>query len=252
MVEPRSGLPRQRTVESLQVRPAFALPSVTRERERFAVVKIRFEIPHHLYLYQFSHAHPEILIELTATQELSENRVLAELELFESNPVDHTEEMQSLPGVISVSRLGPIGPRTRYQGIAEKPSYLVLADELEVLFRYPRVVQNGEQTIEVASRVSQLRKLVDALRQLSPEVRVMAFGRDRMRTCPPSLTPQQDALLHQALAAGYFDVPRRISLTEFARKRGRSKSSTSRTIAIIEKELAQSALQRDRGPSRMS
>jgi hypothetical protein len=202
-------------------------------------VRLRFEIPHTNYLYPFSRAHPEMLMELTATQGLSGDRVLAELDLIEPNPADRTEEMRKLPGVVSVSRLGPVGPRTRYQGTAEKPSYLVLTDELEVLCRYPRIVLNGESTIEVASRVSQLRKLVKALRQLSPEVTVVAFGRDRMQTSPPSLTPPQSALLHEALAAGYFDVPRRVSLTEFARRRGRSKSTTSRALAVIEKALAE-------------
>lgn len=202
-------------------------------------MRLRFELPHTLYLYPFSRAHPDILLELTATQNLSGNRVLAELDLIEPNPEDRTEEMRRLPGVISVARLGPVGPRTRYQGIGEKPSYLVLADELEVLCRYPRFVQNGEHTIEVASRVSQLRKLVKELRELSPEVTLTAFGRDRMRTSPLSLTPHQNALLHEALAAGYYDVPRRVSLTAFALSRGRSKSTTSRSLAVIEKALVE-------------
>ena len=220
----------------------FAGPNKSTEENRFAIVRIRFEIPHTLYLYPFSRAHPEIVIELTATQNLSRDRVLAEFDLIEPNPADHTDGMRSLSGVVSISRLAPVGPRTRYQAVAAKPSYLVLVDELEVLCRYPRLVQNGEHTIEVASRVAQLRTLVTELRQLSPDVTVIAFGRDRMRTSPLSLTPRQHALLHEALAAGYYDVPRRVSLTEFARRRGRSKSTTSRALATIEKALAEGSV----------
>jgi HTH DNA binding domain len=225
------------------VQPAFHGPGEPKE-DRFAVVKLRFELPHTNFLYTFSRAHPEILIVITATQQLDPGRVLAELDLVEPSPTDHSEELQHLRGVFSATRLGPIGPRTRYQGTAEKPAYLVLADELEVLCRYPRIVQNGEHAIEVASRVSQLRKLVLELRDLSSQVVVGAFGRERMRTLPAALTPRQDALLHQALAAGYFDVPRGISLTGLARKLGRSKSSVSQALALIEKQLIESSVAR--------
>ena len=244
MVEPHSGAPKHSTARASQTKTALAGLDESKEEDRFAVVKLRFELPHTNYLYAFSRAHPEILTVITATQQLDPGRVLAELELIEPSPSDHVEEMQRLHGVVSVSRLGPVGPRTRYQGVAEKPAYLVLADELEVLCRYPRLVQNGEHTIEVASRVSQVRRLVRGLRDLSPQVVIGAFGRDRMRTVPPTLTPRQDALLHQALAVGYFDVPRRISLTGLARKLGRSNSSVSQALALVEKALVVSSVGR--------
>jgi hypothetical protein len=244
VVERRSGPRRHRTPAAAHLSSVPADPGESIGTDHFAVVKIRFELPHTHYLYPFSRAHPDMLIVITATQNLSENRVLAELELVEASPSDRQSEMEALKGVISVSRLGPVGPHTRIQGIAERPSFLVLADQLEVLCRYPRFVRNGEHTMEVASRVSQLRKLVHGLRAISPEVTIAAFGRDRMRTIPPSLTTRQSALLHQALAAGYFDVPRRISLTGFAHQLGRSKSSMSRALALIEKTLAEGTVAR--------
>jgi predicted DNA binding protein len=222
-------------------RPRFTgvRPRVDDEGDRFAVVKIRFEIPHRVFIYPFTRTHPDVLVLITASQHLTDGRLLAEVTLVEPQPVDHTDDVRKLDGVLSVAREGPVEAQTRYQLIVTEPCYLLLVDELEVLLRYPRTAQNGLYLMEVASRVSQLRTLVERLRKIAPEVTVLAFGRDRLRSAPRALTPRQHALLHQALSAGYFDVPRRISLTGFAEKLGRSKSSVSHALALVEKALAE-------------
>jgi predicted DNA binding protein len=48
------------------------------------------------------------------------------------------------------------------------------------------------------------------------------------------------------MAAGYFAVPRGITLTDLARQIGRSKSAVSEAIAIIERKLLETAV-RPRG-----
>ena len=112
---------------------------------------------------------------------------------------------------------------------------------METLLRYPRFIQNGEYTVEAAAPVTQIRRLIQELRRISKAVEVLRFGRDRMRTYPPTLTARQNSLLHQALAAGYFDVPRRISLTRFAKRLGRSKSGLSEALALVEQKLAEAS-----------
>ena len=44
------------------------------------------------------------------------------------------------------------------------------------------------------------------------------------------------------MAAGYFAVPRGITLTDLARRLDRSKSAVSEAIAIIERKLLESAM----------
>jgi len=44
------------------------------------------------------------------------------------------------------------------------------------------------------------------------------------------------------MAAGYFAVPRGITLTALARRLHRSKSSISESLALIEKQLLETAL----------
>jgi hypothetical protein len=54
------------------------------------------------------------------------------------------------------------------------------------------------------------------------------------------MTPRQQEILQRALAAGYFDVPRRISLTELAVRIGVATSTLSVTLAVIEKKIVES------------
>jgi predicted DNA binding protein len=210
--------------------------------DRLAVVQLRFEIPHEVPIYAFTHAHPELTLIVIASQPVPGGRIVGDTEIEDPGQRDYSTEIAAIPGIVSVARTGELGARTRYQVVLGEPSYVALANELQTLLRYPRLIQNGEYTVEVAARVSQLRQLIDGLRRLSPSVRVLRFGRERMHTCPPTLTATQFALLQQALSAGYFDVPRRITLTRLAESLKRSKSSLSRSLALVERELAVSTV----------
>jgi HTH DNA binding domain len=211
--------------------------------DRLAVARLRIAMPESTPVGRFSRAHPDTQLFFTATQILSPESVLTECEILGGAQVDYREEISGLPDVVSVTRLGPVGPRTRYQVVIRQlPAYVPVINEWGAILRYPRFVQNGDITVEVAARVSRLQGLVQALRRVGFDVRVLRFGRDVMRTCPPTLSPRQYTLLHQALAAGYFDVPRRITLTRLASQLNRSKSSMSRALALVEKELAEASV----------
>lgn len=239
MVEPRSGPSQRRDLESPHTEAEFHGPARPRKEDYFAVVKVRFEIPPGGLYYRVSRDFPEVVAEATATHLLPDGRAMAELEVVGSQAQEAVKALSREPGVVSVSQLSTLGPTVRCQIIARAPPYVLLSSDLEVLVRYPRIIQNGAFTIEVASRVTQIEKLLEGLRRLYPAVQILRFGRDRMRTCPPMLTPNQDALLHLALAAGYFDVPRRITLTGLAEKLGKSKSSVSRGLAVVEQKLVE-------------
>lgn len=167
---------------------------------------------------------------------------MLEVEIFSQDPEDYTDELSRLPGVVSVSRPASIGPRTLYHGTIDlTPEYMRVVSELGALLRYPRLVENGRHTLEVVARTSQIRDLIERLGRIAHDVEVLRFGRGPMRSCPARLSPRQVALLHRALAAGYFDVPRRITLTSLATKLGRSKSGLSRALAVIERDLVEAS-----------
>lgn len=205
-------------------------------------MRLRLELPRTIPIAAFSLAHPELILSFIAGRPSPEGLVLADLDLFGREHQALSEEIAGLPGTVSLSRLGSLDQRTRLQIAFREPSFLSLLDTLRLFLRFPAVLKDGEFTFETAARVSRLRMLVAGLRSSVPTVEVLRFGAEPMRTSPPTLSQRQYVLLHQALSAGYFDVPRRVSLTQLARKLGRSKSTISRALAVIEKELAESSV----------
>jgi len=214
--------------------------SRTESSDRFAVVKIRFELPPGAPYCRTSKAFPELVAEVTAASHLPNRLDRVEMDIVGFFPPEALESLRREPGVVSVSRVADLGPVTRNHMVAQTQPFHLLERELAILVRYPIVVRNGTYTIEAAGPVPQLQQMVTKLREFYRNVEVLRFGPDRMRTVPDSLTPRQDALLHQALAAGYFDVPRGITLTQLAEHLGKSKSSLSTGLAVIEKKLVES------------
>lgn len=189
----------------------------------------------------FTLAHPSVQCVVTAVQAIGDRQYVIEVEVLSSELRDYTEELTRMPAITSASRQTPVGHRTTYLiTLGLTPEYMQVASQLGALLRYPRVIENGHLTVEVVARTSQIRVLIRRLRAIARNVEVLRFGPGPVRSFRGQLSSRQTALLHRALAAGYFDVPRRITLTRFAEVLGRGKSSVSRALALIEKQLAES------------
>jgi predicted DNA binding protein len=209
--------------------------------DALAVVKVRFRVPREAPLSLFVREFPDAVLNVLASGKLPRNRDLVLFDVLGPTQPNNLARLRAMAGVISVSILGTRGTTARYLAIVRRPRLVTLASDLEALLRFPQTVTSGWFAVEVVARVSQLRELVKGLRRLSRYVEVVRFGHDPMRSFPPTLTSRQHFLLHQALAAGYFDVPRRVTLTGLATQLHRSKSSLSQTLARVERELVESS-----------
>lgn len=207
-----------------------------------AVVRVRFRVPREAPLSLFVREFPDAVLNVLASGKLPRNRDLVLFDILGALPPNNLARLRAMAGVISVSVLGTRGTTARYLAIVRRPRLVTLASDLEALLRFPQTITNGWYVVEVVARVSKLRELVKGLRRLSRSVEVVRFGHDPMRSFPPTLTSRQHFLLHQALAEGYFDVPRRVTLTGLATRLHRSKSSLSQTLARVERELAESSV----------
>ena len=168
--------------------------------------------------------------------------ILVEIDCVDSQPSDFTKEIRELPGVISVFRLGARQSRTRFRLIIRPHAILLLALRIGAIFRYPAVIRNGQCTLVVEASVKGLRRLMETLRARTSSVKMLSWGRENLPTFPPALSSRQQGLLYQAIAAGYFDVPRRITLTALAGQVHRSKSSVSRALSLIENRIVEASV----------
>lgn len=129
-----------------------------------------------------------------------------------------------------------------YRITYRNPPIIYLYRELGIPIQFPLRVQDGVIRWEVVARRSEFRAVLDHAGKVDPRFQIVSIRRRPLRSHLPELTVSQHQLLTQAMAAGYFAVPRGITLTDLARRLDRSKSAVSEAIAIIERKLLESAM----------
>jgi HTH DNA binding domain len=208
--------------------------------DRLAIMRLEFEIPRDVWLSAFSRAHPDLLIEVHNTMTVAPKQTLGDFEIYGPRR-DWTNEVAGYPDVLDVERLEVFPDLGRYRVRFLQPIFLSLAHALSLLLSYPMTTQAGVYSCETVAQTQQVRGLITALRDAGCKARVVSLRRDSLRSCRPAFTPVQRDVFRQALASGYFEVPRRITLTGLATKLSRSKSSVSETLAVVERKLAETA-----------
>lgn len=107
----------------------------------------------------------------------------------------------------------------------------------ECILKYPILVQNGSSTWELISP----RKKIDALLELFDEMGIVytiaSIGAMKKEEDSVALTKRQELVLEKAMALGYYELPRRITLTELAEKLNIAKSTLSGILRRISKKL---------------
>jgi len=206
--------------------------------DRLAIMRLEFDIPRDVWLSAFSRAHPDLLIEVHNTMTVAPKQTLGDFEIYGPKK-DWTSEIARYRDVLQVTRLDVFPDLSRYRVRFSQPIYLALAHDLALLLRYPRTAQDGVFNCETVAETSQVHRLIARLRDAGCKARVVSLRRDSLRSCRPTFTPVQREIFRQALASGYFEVPRRITLTGLATKLSRSKSTVSETLAVVERKLAE-------------
>jgi predicted DNA binding protein len=109
--------------------------------------------------------------------------------------------------------------------------------ELHVLLRYPVQFGGGTIRLLLVAREDKVRAAFARLKIRAPDTVVVSIHHDCVAENGKLLTPKQGEVFRLAMSAGYWDVPRRITLSDLASLTDVSKSTIWATIAMIEKKL---------------
>lgn len=195
--------------------------------------------------YDFSRRHPGCRLELLDRLEVGPNLILVEVRMMGPGAFDWAQESQRFPGVVHVESHVEDERTVLYRVTFRAPYIHVITRQHKVLIHYPIIIQNGVSQFETFGTGPQMRSYLQDLRDRIGPSHVAAVRRAHVPVHILGLTPAQDAIFRGAVAAGYFESPRGISLTDLAERVGRSKSTVSTALVKIQKRLAESALQLD-------
>lgn len=212
----------------------------TSDEDRLAIVKIELHAHAAEWISTFSRRHPDLLLLVHTLQPSSGDNVLVDIEIL-GPASDWIPEISRFPDIAEIQPMDVPPDVGRYRVLHGVSSSAALMLKVGMLMRYPLTIQNGLVSGEVVDRVSRIRRFVAALRASGYDARIVSLRQQSLRSRQPNLTRVQREIFRQAVAAGYFEVPRKITLTQLAELLSRSKSSVSETLAVVERKLAESA-----------
>jgi len=104
----------------------------------------------------------------------------------------------------------------------------------ELLLIYPLNVKNGMIGINTLTSRKKFDMFLTELEEKNIKFSIGSIGHYKSLVL---LTKNQKEITHKALQYGYFDIPRKISLTDFAKRLEISPSALSETLRRINKKL---------------
>ncbi len=213
--------------------------------EGYALFRIVAQLGRDSWGHRFSRAHPSCRLELLDRMELAPDRILVEVRMMGPGAFDWAQESQKEPGVVHVESHVEDARTVLYRVTFQAPRIHIITRQHQVLIHYPIIIQNGVSQFETFGTGPQMRAYLQDLRDRIGPSHVSAVRRAHLPAQSLGLSPAQDVIFRDAVAMGYFQSPRGISVTELAERLGRSKSTISTALAKIQQRLAESALQLD-------
>ena len=201
--------------------------------------RIRVRLPPSAWAAPFSERHPEAVIEILSRTDLDARRSLTEARLHGRESEGWLEEIRNLPLVEQMEPLSIAGPTTHFRVVHRTSGVVQVFRRLQLERRFPFTIRAAEASWVVVAPEAKLRSLIARLRKIAPAVTLESVRHTDLH--PPSgpLTPRQVDLLHRSIAAGYFEIPRRVSLTQLADDLNVAPSTLSERLAVIEKKLVE-------------
>ena len=200
------------------------------------VCRLSVPLPPGPWVQRFTSRHPEVTLEVLDHLDLGRAHVLMGVQVRSDSPGAWAEEIRGLPGVVAVEELGPRGSATHLRVVHRTSAFLPVFRMLQLQQRFPFTIQNGVASWVVIGAEGKIRRLLALLRRRSPGLGVVSVSHQEAPGRGP-LTVRQTEIFRRAMARGYFEVPRRVTLSELAGEMQMAISSLSEALAVIERKL---------------
>ena len=207
------------------------------------VATLTYRLPDRIWVGGFSRAHPSSLIEFLAYSPLSRDLSVADCWITGRPAGVWASEISRYPDVRRVESIAEVGRGCLYRVTFRNPPVVYLYRRLRLPIPLPVWMQDGMGRWEIVARAREFRRLVEHFRRtVDPDLRIVCMHRGPLRSHLPQLSAAQRRMLSVAMAAGYYAVPRKVTLGELAGRLRRSRSALSEALASVEEKLLESSV----------
>jgi len=201
-------------------------------------VRLSARVPKGFAWHRFLLDHPQLTLVAANRTPVDDRHIVVELVIRGGEESDWSSELRAQATIVSVQELSHIGRPHVYRVKWKAPQfYTELLHRFDLVGAVPFVLHGEKATLSLALAKPRLRALMRELRRrgFAPEILELRALRG-----PPrggGLTPKQRARFQTAVEAGFFDVPRRVSLDELARRFSVRKSAFAESLALARRKI---------------
>ncbi len=203
------------------------------------VVQLNFSlsIPQEKWLSKFSISYPDLQFNILSMLPLSANQGNILLQVKGLNLDQFWDEFSKFYENHNFNLIFKDDKTILLNFIVGDPWILQTIFDAQLFLRFPVLIQRGNITIELIGSRTKIDQLINNNENWkNVEIQIQQIR----KYCPDSLlTPRQLEILSQSLTNGFFDIPRKKSLSELAKEIGISPSALSENVRRINKKLAE-------------
>ena len=202
-------------------------------------IKLSIDIPQDKWLATFNKKYPELNFHILSNFLIGENSGITSFQIRGSSVKNFISDFKE--------KLTQKSSQILYEGedlvilnVKEvDPWILNTLVKTELLISYPVLIKDGKIRMEAITNRSKVDKFLTQLKKKDIEAKIERIGYYYKSTL---LTHRQNEIVNLAYQKGYFNIPRSVSLSEFAKDLKISKSALSETLRRIFKKLANNYL----------
>lgn len=204
--------------------------------------RLRVRLPRQFAWTDFLSRHPELVVDATHRYITDARHVVVEICIRGQEAHDWSAELRTTSNVVSVVRLDRSGRPGTYRMKWNAPPFLVrIYEKYDMVGFIPFVVTLDHVELTLALSRPRLQRLVRELRRRNFEPEVDNVRPLRGRIPLGGLTRKQRERFQMAVESGYFDVPRRVTLSELARRLAVRKSALSESLGHARRKVLTAA-----------
>lgn len=194
-------------------------------------------------------AHPGCEFEVLSRVETREGEVMEDVSITgpDLDAATLLSELRQATKVRTVELLESSPTSVVYRVTLDMTPVTRIFAELHLLMRYPVRFTGGTVSLLVVAAQPKVSRLYQLLREVAPDTILAAIRHESGSSPPGVLTPRQKEIFKLAMDAGYWDIPRRINLTDLATLARVSKSTMWESLATVEMKLLRELKQRNPG-----
>lgn len=198
--------------------------------------KITVTIPDRVWIGAFSSEHPDLIFRVISTQ-YGADTAIGLIEIRTENPVPVISGIDGQDDVVDLELLWTYDEEALLQVETADPQLLVPVWRAGVPLKTPFTISDGTASWEISTSRSKLSALGDQLDSIGMSYEIESIRNFHEDRADDLMTDRQLEVLLAAFDAGYYDTPRRATLTQVAESLDVTKATCSDVLHRAEEKI---------------